>query len=195
MREIDAPFRPATLADAAALTELVQFASEGLAVCLWTQLAGPGADPWRIGQERVRSETGGISYRNAFVAELAGKPVGGLIGYPLGDEPEPDPDIQPAMLLPLHKLMSLAPDTWHVHALAAYPEHRGRGHGSALLAQADKLAARAGKPGLSLIFTDTNTRARRLYERTGYREAARCAMVKEDWQHPGTNWVLLTKRL
>jgi ribosomal protein S18 acetylase RimI-like enzyme len=188
-------FRPATLADATILTELVQFASEGLAVCLWTQLAGPEGDPWHIGHERVTSETGGISYRNALIAEISGKPVSGLIGYPLSDQLESVPDTLPAVLLPLHKLMNLAPDTWYVHALAAYPEHRGCGHGTALLAEADNLAARAGKPSLSLIVTDTNTSARRLYERNGYREAAQCTIVKENWQHPGTNWVLMIKRL
>jgi ribosomal protein S18 acetylase RimI-like enzyme len=195
MTKIDAPFRRATLADAATLAEIVQFASEGLAVCLWTKLAGPGGDPWGVGRKRVSSETGGLSYRNALIAELAGKPAGGLVGYPLGDKSETIPDTLPAMLVPLHELMNLALDTWYVHALAAYPEHRGRGLGTALLAEADKRAAWAGKPRLSLIVTDTNTGARRLYERSGYREAAQCRMVKEDWQHPGTNWVLLTKRL
>jgi ribosomal protein S18 acetylase RimI-like enzyme len=195
MTKVDARLRRARPDDAVALAELVQFASEGLAVCLWTKLAGPGGDPWDIGRKRVSSETGGLSYRNALIAELAGKPVCGLIGYPLGDKSEPIPDTLPALLVPLQELMNLAPDTWYVHALAAYPEHRGRGRGTALLAEADKLAACAGKRGLSLILTDTNTSARRLYERSGYREAARCKMVKEHWQHPGTNWVLLTKRL
>ena len=46
-------------------------------------------------------------------------------------------------------------------------------------------AARAGPP---LRFA-----ARRLYERCGYRERARRAMVKEKWQHPGMEWVLLVK--
>ena len=78
MKRIDAPFRRATLADAATLAEIVQFASEGLAVCLWTKLAGPGGDPWDVGRKRVSSETGGLSYRNALIAELAGKPAGGL---------------------------------------------------------------------------------------------------------------------
>jgi ribosomal protein S18 acetylase RimI-like enzyme len=195
MTKVDAPFRRARSADAVALAELVEFASEGLAVCLWTKLAGPGGDPWDIGRKRVSSETGGLSYRNALIAELAGKPVCGLIGYPLGDKSEPIPDTLPAVLVPLHELMNLAPDTWYVHALAAYPEHRGGGRGTALLAEADKLAACTHKPGLSLIVTDTNTSARRLYERSGYREAARRRMVKEQWQHPGSNWVLLTKRL
>ena len=39
--------------------------------------------------------------------------------------------------------------------------------------------------GLSIIVSDTNTGARRLYERSGYREAGKRGKVKEDWQHPG----------
>lgn len=37
--------------------------------------------------------------------------------------------------------------------------------------------------------------ARRLCERTGYREAARRPMVKDCWQSDGTEWVLLVKDL
>jgi ribosomal protein S18 acetylase RimI-like enzyme len=195
MTKLNAPFRRATLADTVVLAELVQFASEGLALHLWTKLAGSSGDPWGIGRARVSSETGGVSYRNAIVAELAGQPVCGLISYALGDSAEPILDDLPAVLVPLQELMNLACGTWYVHMLAAYPQHRGSGRGSALMAEADGLAAHAGKAGLSLIVTDTNTGARRLYERHGYREAARCKMVKEHWQHPGTNWVLLTKGL
>jgi hypothetical protein len=48
---------------------------------------------------------------------------------------------------------------------------------------------------MSIIVADTNTGARRLYERCGYREVARRRMVKDGWQHPGSDFVLLTKRL
>jgi ribosomal protein S18 acetylase RimI-like enzyme len=188
------PFRRATLTDAAELAELVELASEGLALCLWTQLAGRGGDPWEVGRSRVSGE-GGISYRNALIAELSGKTVGAVIGYPLGHKAEPIEPALPALLVPLHELMNMAPDTWYVHALAAYPEHRGGGLGTALLAQAGKRAADAAKPGLSLIVSDTNTGARRLYERNGFREVARRRMVKEGWQHPGSEWVLMTKRV
>lgn len=189
------PFRRATAEDVGTLAELVEFASEGLALYLWTKIAGPRGDPWHIGRERVRSETSGISYRNAVITEASGQPAAGLISYPLGDRPEPISAELPATLVPVHKLMNQALDTWYVHVLAAYPEHRGRGQGSALLAMADALAASVGKRGLSLIVSDTNTGARRLYEHCGYREVAQCTMVKEQWQHPGTNWVLLRKDL
>ncbi len=192
---IQPAFRPATPDDAGTLAELVQFASEGLALYLWTQIAGAGHDPWNIGRERVRSESYGVSYKNAIIAELSGQPTSALISYSLRDRPEAVSDELPAVLVPLHELMNHAPDTWYVHALAAYPSYRGRGQGSALLAVADKLAAAAGITGLSLIVSDTNVSARKLYERCGYREAAHREMVKEHWPHPGTNWVLMRKRL
>ena len=193
MTKFDGPFRRANPADVGALAELVEFASEGLARCLWTQMAGPGGDPWEVGRKRCSSETTGISYRNALIAEQAGKTVGALVGYPLG-EPEQIAASEPALLVPLHELMNMAPNTWYVHALAAYPKHRGHGIGAALLAEADRLAAAAAISSCSLIVSDTNTGARQLYERIGYREAAKRKMVKQGWQHPGTDWVLLIKR-
>ena len=177
MTKFAGTFRRATSADVAELAQLVEFAGEGLPFCLWTQLAGPGGDPWEVGRKRWSSETGGISYRHALMAEQAGKTVGALIGYPLGDASEPSDGNLPALLVPLHELMNLASGTWYVHVLAAYPEHRGGGAGTALLAEADRLAASAGASGLSLIVSDTNAGARRLYERNGFREAARRRMV------------------
>jgi ribosomal protein S18 acetylase RimI-like enzyme len=192
MTPFDGAFRPATLADAADLANLVEFASEGFALYLWTRLAGPGRDPREIGRRRVSSETLGVSYRNALIAEQAGTTIGALIGYPLSGRLEHD-DTLPALLVPLHELMNMAPRTWYVHVLAAYPEHRGRGVGTALLMEADRLAAKAGMARQSLIVSDTNTGARRLYERHGFREAARRQMIKNGWQHPGTDWVLMIK--
>ena len=43
------------------------------------------------------------------------------------------------------------------------------------------------------MVSDANEGARRLYQRCGYRERARRAMIKECWKHPGENWVLLVK--
>jgi ribosomal protein S18 acetylase RimI-like enzyme len=99
----------------------------------------------------------------------------------------------PAMFVPLQELENEASGTWYVNVLAAYPEDRGKGHGAALLAIAEKLATDSGRNGLSIIVSDANEGARRLYERCGYREVARRRKVKEDWETPGNHWVLLVK--
>ena len=193
--QLPPPFRPATPNDAQALAELVDFASEGLALYLWTKTAGAGGDPWAVGRERAMCEVGSFSYRNAVVMEREGRVAAGLIGYPLADVPELIADTMPPMFVPLQELENLAPGTWYVNVLAAYPETRGQGCGTALLAVAETMAAAAARAGLSIIVSDANTGARRLYERCGYREVARRTKIKEDWQNPGAAWVLLTKSL
>jgi ribosomal protein S18 acetylase RimI-like enzyme len=116
-----------------------------------------------------------------------------LLGYLLPERPEPiSPDL-PAMFVSLQELENLAPGTWYVNVLALYPQFRGRGLGTRLLGLADRIAEDAGSGGLSIIVSDTNAGARRLYERCGYREAARRAMVKEDWENAGREWMLLMK--
>jgi GNAT superfamily N-acetyltransferase len=194
MLRLQPPFRPATPDDAPALADLVHFASEGLAHHVWSRIAGPNGDAWEIGRERARRETGSFSYRNAVVAEADGRIAAGLIGYPLPDKPEPIPETMPPMFVPLQELENLAPGTWHVNVLAAYPTARGKGYGSALLAIADKLAAGGRQPALSIIVSDANTDAMRLYQRHGYREIARRKKVKDGWEARGTDWVLLVKR-
>ena len=99
----------------------------------------------------------------------------------------------PAMIRPLQELENLAPNTWYVNILAVLPAHRGSGLGTRLLGQADELGRAAGKRGMSVIVSDANPGARRLYERCGYAEAGTRPMVKEGWVNEGRNWVLLTK--
>jgi ribosomal protein S18 acetylase RimI-like enzyme len=191
--QLTRPFRPATPDDAQALAELVDFASEGLAPYVWGKIAGPGGDPWAVGRERVLRGVGGFSYRNAIVLEQEGRVAAGLIGYPLPDRPEPIADTMPRIFVPLRQLENLAPGTWHVNVLAAYPEFRGQGFGTALLAVAETIAAAAANAALSLIVSDTNAGARRLYERIGYGEVAQRTKIKEDWRNDGVAWVLLSK--
>ena len=99
------------------------------------------------------------------------------------------------MFVPLQQLEDLVAGTWYVNALAAYPECRGKGYGTDLLAVAEQLAIATGRSGLSIIVSDANTGARRLYERSGYVEIDARPMVKEDWVNDGGNWVLLERRL
>jgi ribosomal protein S18 acetylase RimI-like enzyme len=80
-----------------------------------------------------------------------------------------------------------------VNVLAAYPQVRGQGCGKALLDFAEALAREARCGGLSIIVSDANPGARRLYERQGCREIARRVMEKESWENEGQHWVLLAK--
>ncbi len=186
--------RAATKDDAAAMAELVNFAGEGMPLYLWTGMAEDGQSPWQVGRERARRESGGFSYRNTLVYEQAGRAVGALIGYPLAPEPEADSTAGlPPMLVPLQELEDLAAGTWYVNVLAAYPEYRGMGIGTHLLQAAEGEATRAGCSGLSIIVSDANTGARRLYERQGYTEEASRPMVKDGWDNDGENWILLIR--
>jgi ribosomal protein S18 acetylase RimI-like enzyme len=97
------------------------------------------------------------------------------------------------MFVPLQELENLASGTWYVNVLATYPEHRGCGHGTRLLGLAEDLAAASGAKGLSIIVSDANLGARRLYERCGYRMVAGRSMVKDGWESPGQSWILLRK--
>lgn len=194
MIELTLPFRRAEPTDCDALADLVNFAGEGMPLHIWTKAAS-GRTGWEIGRERARREQGAFSYRNAIVAEEAGRCAACLIGYVQPDRPEPIDPAMPPMFVPLQELENLAPGTWYVNVLAAYPEHRRKGYGTQLLALADDLAAATGRPGLSVIVSDANEGAYRLYLRCGYREAGLRPMVKEDWPSEGRNWVLLTKDL
>jgi ribosomal protein S18 acetylase RimI-like enzyme len=101
----------------------------------------------------------------------------------------------PAMFVPLQELENLAPGTWYVNVLAVLPLLRGAGLGTRLLGLADETGRSLGTRGMSVIVSDANTGARRLYERAGYSEAARRIMMKEGWVNGGREWVLLTKAL
>ena len=193
MIELGPPFRYARPDDAPALAELINFAGEGLPFYLWTNMAEPGESAWEVGRRRALREVGSFSYRNAVVVEAGGHTLASLVGYALPDVPEPiDYDQMPPMFVPLQELENLAPGTWYVNVLATYPRYRGQGYGTRLLGIADRLAA-AGRTGLSIIVSDGNTGARRLYERCGYRERAVRPLVKERWENPGQNWLLMTK--
>lgn len=188
------PYRAATPLDAAAMADLVNIASEGMALYLWTEMAGDDGSPWEIGQQRAQRESGGFSYRNTVVREVGGSVVAALIGYALPDEPDPcDYSELPAMFVPLQQLEDLAPGTWYVNVLAAYPEHRGKGYGTGLLEVAEQIAAQQRCKGLSLIVSDGNSGARKLYARCGYEEVASRPMLKDAWENAGENWVLLVK--
>lgn len=184
--------RPAELSDAAFLVPLVDRASEGLASYLWGTLAAPGQSAQRFGLERIESEESGISYTNAWIAELEDRPVGCLIAYQKPDKPEELEDDIPPLFQPLAELEREAYSTGYVFVLSTVREARGQGIGSHLLTFAERYK---GSRGMSLIVADNNAGAKKLYERHGYEVCASRPMIKNGWESDGENWLLMIKNI
>jgi ribosomal protein S18 acetylase RimI-like enzyme len=186
------PFRAARPGDGPALAALMNAAGEGIPLSVWSAMAGPGGDPWALGAGRLEAraaERGGI-----VVADEGAGPVAALIGNPIGPAPErPGPDA-PARFAPLMELEAEAAESWYVNALAALPEHRGRGFGTRLLGVAEAIAAEAGLGRLSLIVSSANAGARRLYARLGFHETARRPKAGPD-AADGADWILMLRDL
>lgn len=182
--------RPATKLDADAMSRLIDLAGEGLPMHFWKKLAGKDEDPFAVGMARACREEGSFSYRNGFVAEENGKAAALLITYRIGSDAEPvEPASTPAPFVPLLELENLALDTQYVNVLATLPEYRRHGHGTRLLARAATLAAGSS---LSIIVSDANAGAIRLYKACGYRMSASRPIVTEaGWSCRGENWLLM----
>jgi ribosomal protein S18 acetylase RimI-like enzyme len=187
-------FRSATLADACALAVLVDIAGEGVPTVFWRELAGPGRSVLEMGRERARRQEGGFSYRHATIVEVGGEIAAGLIVYPLDDPYDlTGLDEMPAHVQPLVRLEAQAPGSWYVNVLATFPEFRGQGIGTRLLALAEEKASEAGANTASIIVGSWNTGATRLYERAGYTTiASEPAVLPPDVPQSG-DWVLLTR--
>lgn len=192
---IKAPFRRAKKSDAPLLAELVNYAGEDLALYLWGNLAQPGETAWDVGVRRAARDDASFSYRNAIIIDHREQAAGCLIGYETPDTPDPVATDMPPVLVPFQELENLAPATWYVNFLSVLPQHRNQGLGAKLLSLADELGRSSGKLGMSVVVSDVNHGARRLYERCGYRATAARPMVKNGWVNDGENWLLLTKDL
>ncbi len=185
--------RKARASDAADLVRFINMAADDLPLHFWRKTVGPDGDPWALGAERAGRDSGNFSYRNAWLAEVDGAVAACLLGYAAEASAGPiDPDTPP-IFVPLLELEALAPGSWYLNVLATYAAFRGRGLGSALLAQAEVIAAAAGHDSISLIAEDTHQDALRLYTAKGYREIARRPVVKEDWAVDASEWILFTK--
>lgn len=194
MSQDDTIVRRAVPADAPAIASLVNMASEGIAHYVWDLMAAPGQGPWEVGKEQVLSDSPPFTHRNALVVAADEDVVACMISFPTKSESH-DTEALPPIVVPLLELEAEATGSWFVNFLAVIPSHRGRGLGERLLAVADENARREKLRGCSLVVSDTNSGALRLYRRCGYREEARREMIKQDWPGEGREWLLMHKPL
>jgi ribosomal protein S18 acetylase RimI-like enzyme len=124
------------------------------------------------------------SWEVCRVAEVDGAVAGVLAAFPAdhGEElarrfvrmtlARTPPWRLPALLRHLHATAAIAPHpprgVLYVDALATHPDFRRRGVATALLEEADRMAARAGLPAVALDTGIENRAARALYEHSGF---------------------------
>lgn len=189
-----AHLRPACKTDCRRLAELAAIAGEGIPEYLWTLMAQPGERPIEVGARRAASEDADFSYTKAIVAEHTGTVAAMVLAYPLPAISDAAAmEEYPAIVRPMIELELAVPGSYYINMLATLPGFRGRGLGSLLL---EAVAAKAGTTGcreLSVGVFEQNSGAVRLYQRHGFREAARRRAVVHPC-HPYDGDVLMLTR-
>ena len=190
-------FRPATPADATDLALLLDAASRRLVSWRWSTLAAPGQSWFEVGRARILTLTNNQShYANWLVAEVDGQSVGALNAHPVPGtvEPADRAELDPVF----HPLADLEPQTagsLYIMVAAIFAEHRGRGHGTALLDKAAGIARDSGLGRLSLMTESFNDGARRLYHRYGFRDLDHRPFVAFPGTEESGDWTLMVKDL
>jgi ribosomal protein S18 acetylase RimI-like enzyme len=135
----------------------------------------PGLEPVEIGAVRYASEEGNFSYTNCEVVEREGAVIGQLCTYPVeASVEEPDEPVDP-VLEPYARLE--IPGTLYISSLALFEGFRGMGLGTKMLSIARDRARERDLDALSLLVFEQNTGAVKLYEREGFHEVDRAAVV------------------
>ncbi len=110
----------------------------------------PPHTPGRHRSHLARQERDEVVY---LVAWLEGEPAGHLVLSWRRPNPEE---------------VGWSLDAPHISEFSVRPELQSRGIGSAMLLEAERIVAEAGKHSVALSVDQTNERAIRLYERHGY---------------------------
>jgi len=185
-------FRPAMKSECRTIARLYGISSDGVADYVWTQLAEPGEDILDVGQRRYENEESVFSYRNCTVATIDDDVIGMIVAFPIfvDEIAEPPSD---SILAPYARLEE--DNSYYVCGVTLFPEYRGLGIGSRLMALAEEHAREKGFTKLSLIVFEENEGAKRLYERLGYQVTAREAIVPHELIHYTGDALLMVKQL
>ena len=183
--------RPARKQDCAAIAALYSISSDGVADYIWTRLAAAGQDILDVGRQRYEREGTAFSYENCTIVEVNGAVAGMLVAFPMHVDPEAE-ESDP-VLAPYSRLEE--DNSYYVCGVALFPEFRGLGLGTRLMALAEQHAREQGFGKLSLIVFEKNEGAMRLYDRLGYREVAREAIVPHPLIHYTGDAVLMVREL
>ena len=186
-----ADIRPARKDECRTIASLYSISSDGVADYIWSKLAKPGEHILDVGQRRYEQEDSPFSYRNCHVVEQSSEILGMLVAFPMhvdADQVETDP-----VLVPYSRLEE--DNSYYICGVAFYPEHRGKGLGTRLMALAETHAREEGFDKLSLVVFEQNEGAARLYQRLGYRQVAREPVVPHELIHYTGDALLMVKQI
>ena len=185
MRDAGVTFRAATAEDSRRIAELFSISSDGVVDYVWMTLAPeyPGLEPMEIGAVRYASEEGNFSFTNCVLAEREGEVIGQLCTYPVEASAEEHDEHLDPILEPYARLE--IPGTLYISSLALFDGFRGMGLGTKMLSIARERARERNLDALSLLVFEQNTGAVKLYEREGFHEVDRAAVVP----HPLINHI------
>jgi len=185
-------FRAAAKTDSRTIARLYSISSDGVADYIWTRLAEPGQDILDVGQARYEREGTPFSYRSCTIAEVAGEIAGMLVAFPMWVDANAPPEEDP-VLAPYSRLEEDA--SYYVCGVALFPAFRGQGIGSHFMSLAEDAAREEDLAKLSLIVFEQNTGAKELYDRLGYHEVARAAVVPHPLIHYTGDALLMVKEI
>ena len=190
-------FRQGRPEDSSDLALLLDAASRRMASWYWGTLAAPGQSWFEVGRGRILDKSDSDSYHsNWHVAEAGGKVIGALFGFSL---PDPYDRLDLNELAPplraMFELEVVAKGCWLLQAVALFPEHRGKGHGPALMARACQAARDAGHRRIALEVESPNTGAISLYRKSGFAEWERRPFVPFPGSDDEGDWILMARDL
>ena len=186
-------FRPARQDDCAHLALLADMATRRLTSHLWALTANAGQSAFEVGRSIIRNDTQHFShFSNWRVAELDGNVVG-AINTCILQQPVVESPSMPVVLRGLNELKALATGTCYLSAAALYPEHQGRGFGSALIHEAVSQSQSAEVEHLTLLVGSFNSRAHGLYLRCGFKEWATRPFTAFPGSDTPGEWILMRK--
>lgn len=164
--------RSAHVGDCQSIATLFLISSDGLAAYIWEQGREPNKSLDQVGARRYARTGVDFSFENCLIADLDGEVCGMAHSYVMrvSNGPTDDPVLRPYSELE-------EPGSLYLSGIALFQSYRGNGIGSQLLDATHERASDLECNRVSLICMDQNVGAMRLYERNGYREAARRPIV------------------
>lgn len=188
--------RPAQEDDCLAIAELAQIAGDGIPGHFWADTRQPGQSLAQAGAQLLMSVAANFSYRNAHIARVDDRIAGMLLAYrlPAAADNNEDPDDFPEFVRPLIELEQSVPESFYLNMLATYPQYRGQGIGTALMAQVDRLALAADCDLISIEVFDSNPGALKLYQHLGYTAVESRPIIASDYL-AACKVLLLTRRV